>query len=145
MTIRHAEIEDHEALAELLIEARGESANYNRTPYSEARGNAFIHNFLRNPKGAVFVDDGVDMVLFAEVTPDWITTGFTATAYLIYARPGHNGLKLVKHFKNWAKNYPGVDKICVETSYTGERAESANRLFQRLGFELVGHKFVELI
>lgn len=145
MTIRHAELEDQEAIGELLIEARGESANYNRTPYSEARGNAFIWNFLRNPKGAVFVDDDINMVLFAEVRPDWITTGYTATAYLIYARPGHNGLKLVKHFERWAKEWPGVDRICLETSFTGDRADAAGRLFQRLGFEVVGQKFVRMV
>ena len=140
--IRMAEESDVQAICDLLKVAREESPFYSRFGYNELRTAAILTNFIHNPKAIIFVDDDVDCVVVGEIIPDWLTDGFTASIHLAYAKPGVNGLKAINAFKTWATGWPQVNKIFISSSFGGERADAAGKLFERMGYDRLGSQYM---
>jgi hypothetical protein len=130
------------SIEDLLKLARVESPYYSNKPIAELRTKAVLHNIMSNPKGIVLVDDEFKSILVGEISPDWLTTGWTASIRLVYSRPGNNGLDIIKTFIKWAKGWPQVDKLYISTSFGGDRAVTAERIFKRLGLEPIGPQFI---
>lgn len=131
-SIRAATQHDVDDVIALLKSAREESPRYRDFGYNELRTRAILSNMLSNPKAIILVDDWFRGVLVGDISPDWLTDGWTATIHLVYAKPGYNGIRLIKEFKRWAKEWPQVDKLYVSTSFGGYRAETAEKLFEKM-------------
>ena len=142
--IREATHEDLDGIAELLKFAHDESPNYERFGYSENRTRAYLHNFRDSLESTMLVnekDGEIVGLAMGVLQPNWLSFGYVAVSVLIYSKPGHNGIPLVKGFLSWAKSWKKVTKVQIQTSFKGERGERANRLMERLGLEPVGTQF----
>lgn len=142
--IRSATADDYEKIIDLLEEAREASPHYRKTAHVRARVSAFIDHVVNNPKGEVFVDDDITGVLMCEVLPDWTTVGYVAFTHVIYAQTPNLGVKLIKHFQDWAHEWPQVCKVQVASTFGDSMSERTDKLFQRLGFEPIGRNYVEV-
>lgn len=147
--IRRAKKEDVDSICELLLFARSQSAHYSKVGYSELRTQSYLYNMIgENPNMVILVDEedgGVDGVLVGEIQPDWLTDGHRAFTHLIYAKPGANGLGLIRTFVNYAKSWKKVKKVMIATSYDDGRGDRVEKLFERMGFEAVGKQYLEVV
>ena len=144
MGIRRAYREDADRIAELLLAAREESPLYRELPLHEKRTRAMLDVMLGNPRGAVFVDDNFDSIVIGDITPDWLSAGYTAVIHLAYARPEKDGLRALRAFKKWAKSWPQVDKLYISTSF-GDRQDTTDRVLKALGFEVLGTQYMGVL
>lgn len=147
--IRKATSKDVDAIFELLVGAHERSYNYGKVGYSELRTTSYLYNMIKeNPNMYIIVDekdDEINGVLIGEIQPDWLTDGHRAFTHVIYAKPGHNGLALIRDFVKYAKSWKKVKKIMLATSYDDDRTSRVDELFKRLGFSPVGKQYVEVV
>lgn len=144
-SIRRATPADLDAISDLMKDAHNISDSYNALPYNEARTRMVLENFMDKPKVWFYVTDNVDAMLIGEVTSSWLHDGLTAITHVVYAKEGAYGLPLIRGFLRWAKEWKGVRKIQISTSFAGKRGDRANTLLKRLGFTPAGSQFIEVI
>ena len=84
-------------------------------------------------------DDGLAGFVAGEINLSWFGDGRVASDWITYATPTAGpwvGYQLHKHFVEWAKS-KSVDSI-VASNFSPLPDDGMNRVFKRLGYEVVG-------
>jgi GNAT superfamily N-acetyltransferase len=143
--IRVATVHDLPALVSLGAFLHDESPRFRQRSFDPVKCGEHL-KMLIDGAGVVFVADhhGVVVGAFAGgIAVDWYGHHKTAFDYSIMVHPTHRqgilAVRLLTAFKVWAKEM-GAD--CVQCGITtGIKPQETARLYQALGFELIGQLF----
>ena len=90
-------------------------------------------------------DSSVIGIFMGVVQPQWFTDSKIASDILLYVEPESRGTsagyRLVSAFLAWAIEQ-GAKQIRVGTSFTQEASTTADRLYEKFGFQPVGKTFL---
>lgn len=149
MFVRPAQVSDIPDLVEfgqLLIK---ESPTYAQRGFDEIKAAAHFHALISgDAAGIVFVveiDDAIIGGFAGGIADDWQSHHKLAFDYVLYVLPDCRktgaGALLIDTFVEWAQRM-GATRIQCGTA-TGIDADGTKKLYEHMGFELVGH-FLEM-
>lgn len=140
--IRPAAFEDMDEIVRLARQMHGES-RYQHMPFAgdllaETAGKLIVHDGGFATVGEI--DGRLCSLMLAGISERWFTYDLMAFEYGVYVEPeergGLLGVRMIQSFANWAKAL-GVKYITLGVT-TGINDEVIGKIYQRMGFELVG-------
>ena len=137
---RHAVLDE---LPELVALARAATRDaYPYLPFDPVVTEEVFEDVILKDEAMVWVaEDHSGLVGFVagEINLSWFGDGRVASDWITYASPDAGpwvGYRLHKHFVDWARSQ-GADSI-VATNFSNLPNDGMDRVFKRLGYEVVG-------
>lgn len=144
MLVRAATLEDLDTLVDWGKRLTNESPRFKKQGFDEKRArNVFAYLIDKHGSIMIVMDEYQNPVgtLIGALDTDWRTGQMLAFEQGIYVLPEYRNTgaasALVKSFEAWATVH-GADRIQIGT-ITGIHAERTVKLYESLGFELVGY------
>lgn len=133
---RCAYIGDTEAVADLLLQAKGELSIEPEIAADRQTLVRSLQRFAMDPSVFFYVceqDEEVVAAAAGAVAPLWWAKESVASDIFFYAKPGFRGkaVGLIKSFVRWAEGFDAVQQVILSNSVGNERV---SRLYERLGF-----------
>ncbi|WOS40680.1 GNAT family N-acetyltransferase [Xanthomonas rydalmerensis] len=132
----------------VLGEAMHEESRFRSRPWNTEKVRKLLAWLIDDPDGIALVaeDDGRIIGGFMGMVQDhWCTDSRESCDLALYVTPEHRGgltaARLLNKYRNWAHER-GADSVLLGIT-TGVDLATSTRLFERLGFQHVGHLFEE--
>ena len=142
--VRQATLADLIPLGELATSYRGEAAGLNRFPVDFDKLMKNLATTVVAPDGylgVLIVDGAIAGVLWGCLTSVPWSTDKMAQDAILFVRKEHrgNGKLLLADWERWAKQ-AGASAVCISTA-SGLETERVCKLYERMGYNLIGHTF----
>lgn len=149
MQVRLAVQSELNTILDLCKNLIHESPVFSKQRFNERTTTAFINHQINHDSVLVVLDEYENIIgaAICATCIDWRTGDRLAIEQGIYVLPEYRntkaGISLVRGFKEWAVGHE-VDRIQIGTM-SGIESERVVKLYEHLGFELVGYSLEQEI
>lgn len=122
-----------------------EESRFNVLTYNVKKVEAFIRHLIDNNQFVMVAEKDGEIIggFIGAVMPHYASDDLVAYDFALFLHPDHRGgmagVKLVKAYRDWALAH-GARMISMGVN-TGIHAEQTGKMFERIGFELIGYVY----